>query len=381
MTETHCHSIFYFRNKMNILFLNYEFPPLGGGAGNATYYLLKEFSHYENLHIDLVTSSVDKYKEGNFSHNIKIYYLDIHKEGNLHFQSNFDLLKYSWQAHRLCKKLRKYKKYDLVHAFFGIPCGYIAMKLKIPYIVSLRGSDVPFYNERFYLLDKFIFKRLSKKIWKRTKKVIANSEGLKKLANKVVPDQEISVIYNGVDTEEFRPLEDKQEENKLKIISIGRLIERKGFKYLFESIKNNKQVSLTLVGEGNLQSELKKLAARNNIEVNFLGKINHKDIAKYLQRADLFVLPSLNEGMSNSILEAMACGLPIIATDTGGSKELIKNNGFVVKKADAGSLKKVIENFIANRELIESMGRASREAAEKMSWDNIARDYLKVYKY
>ena len=72
--------------------LNYEFPPLGGGAGNATYYLLKEFSKYDDIEIDFVTSSIDEFKEEKFSKNITIYYLDIGKKGNLHYQSNKNLL-------------------------------------------------------------------------------------------------------------------------------------------------------------------------------------------------------------------------------------------------------------------------------------------------
>jgi uncharacterized membrane protein len=206
---------------MRILILNYEFPPLGGGAGNATYYLLKEFSkpEHKNLGIDLITSSVNKFKIEKFSDNIKIHYLNIGKKGNLHYQSTKDLLSYSWKVYIYSKKIMKKGHFDLIHTFFGIPCGHLAMMLKyeykIPYIVSLRGSDVPFYNKRFYWLDKFVFKRLSKEIWKNSKAVITNSKGLKNLALKASPNQKIDVIYNGVDIKEFKP-EKKKSENKTK---------------------------------------------------------------------------------------------------------------------------------------------------------------------
>ena len=147
---------------MRILFFNYEYPPLGGGAGNATFYLLQEFSKISGLEIDLITSSIDKFKIEELTTNIRIHYLDIGKKNTFHFQSQKDLLIYSWKAYFYAKKLIKQKKFDLTLAFFGIPCGYIAMRLKIPYIVSLRGSDVPGYNERFKILDKFIFSWLRK---------------------------------------------------------------------------------------------------------------------------------------------------------------------------------------------------------------------------
>ena len=322
-----------------ILLLNYEFPPLGGGAGNATYYLLKEFSKNDDLKVDLVTSSTDKYKKEEFSKNIDIYYLDIGKKGNIHYQSNFDLLKYSYKANKFIKKLKKENKYDLLHAFFGIPCGYIAMKSKLPYIVSLRGSDVPFYSKRFYYLDKLFFKRLSVKIWKRAKSVIANSEGLKKLALSSSANQEIGLIYNGVDIDEFSPSENVND--VFTIISTSRLIKRKGINYLLDAfISFNKKfvkTKLVLIGSGDLEKELKSKADGAGISssVEFVGAISHDKLANYYKQADVFVLPSLNEGMSNSLLEAMSSGLAVIATDTGGTAELVnEENGIIINKAN-----------------------------------------------
>jgi L-malate glycosyltransferase len=357
--------------------LNYEFPPLGGGAGNACYYLLKEFSHDNDLTVDLVTSSVGKFKKEKFSQNITIHYLDIQKKGSLHYQSNKDIAMYYFKAYGYCKKLVIANKYDIAHAFFGFPSGYIAMKLGLTYIVSLRGSDVPFYNKRFYWLDKFIFKRLSKKIWKRSKATIANSQGLKQMALKNSPKQKISVIYNGIDIKEFKP-EDKTKNKRLTIISTGRLIQRKGYQYLIPALKNL-DVKLQLIGDGNLDDELKKLARQNNIDVDFLGKKLHKDIAKHLQKADVFCLPSLNEGMSNSVLEAMACGLPVIVTDVGGSRELVNENGFVVKKASVSALRKAIERFLNRPELVKEMGLKSRKIAEGMSWKSASKQYRRMY--
>lgn len=368
--------------KMTVLMLNYEFPPLGGGAGNANYYILKELSRYPDLEIDLVTSSAGKFRYEQFSDNIKVYFLDINKkETGLHYQTNRDLIVYAWKAYRYARKLKKKKRYDLCHAFFGIPCGYLAMKLALPYIVSLRGSDVPFYNRRFYWLDKFILRGLSKKVWSKAKKVIANSEGLKELALVACPNQEVSVIFNGVALEEFCPenTNSRKASGAVKLISVGRLIERKGYHYLIKALQNIKNAELLLIGEGNLKEELEGLAINLGVRVNFLGKVNHECIPGHLRKADIFVLPSLNEGMSNAIIEAMACGLPVIATDTGGSKELIRGNGFMVKKGDISDLKRAIERFIDNPELIEIMGKISKERAEKMGWSEVAANYHAVY--
>ena len=370
---------------MRILMFNYEFPPLGGGAGNATFYLLKEFAKYNNLKIDLITSSVGKYKERQFADNIKIYYLDIKKNKNLHSQSNKDLLKYSRISYSFAKNLIAKKNYDLAHSFFGIPCGYIAMKLKLPYIVSLRGSDVPFYSKKYFLLDKLIFRRLSERIWKDSKAVIANSMDLKNLALESIPYQKIEVIHNGIDLKEFSP--DYKINKEFAIVSTSRLIKRKGIEYLVDGfIEFNKKYNdskLFLIGDGNLKEKLEKKVYEANIQnkVEFLGVIEHYRIANFYKKSDVFVLPSLNEGMSNSLLEAAASGLAIIATNTGGSRELInENNGIIVEKQNSSSIFKALEKIYLDREMLKSMKLASRRKVEKMSWDNTAEKYFEIYK-
>ena len=362
------------------MILNYEYPPLGGGAANATKYILKEFSRHKNIEIDLITSSVDKFKIEKISDNITIHYLNINKNPNkLHSQSKRDLIVYSTKAYLYAKKLMSQERYDLCHAFFGIPCGFIVRNLGIPYIVSLRGSDVPFYSEKYRLLDKFFFKRLSRKIWKQADYVIANSYLLKNLALQSSPDQEIEVISNGIDTNEFMKKEKYNKGKKLKILCVGRLIERKGFAYVIDSIKPlGEKVSLSIIGDGPLREELELQS--QNLDVKFLGVVNHDELSELYKEYDLFILPSFNEGMSNTALEAMAAGLPLLMTDTGGTAELIDGNGFIIKTADSNDITSKINEYITNKDLLEIHGTKSRELAEKMAWETVSQEYFKIYK-
>ncbi|MDA3855137.1 MAG: glycosyltransferase family 4 protein [Candidatus Woesearchaeota archaeon] len=370
---------------MRVIILNYEYPPLGGGAANATKYILKEFSKYENLEIDLITSSTNKFKVEKISRNITIHYLNINKKNkNIHTQSNKDLLIYSLKAYFYTIKLRIKKKYDFIHAFFGIPGGFIAMLQFKPYIVSLRGSDVPFYSKKYELLDKLFFKWLSKVIWFFARDVISNSKGLKELAKKTSKKQKIGIIYNGIDTTEF--ITKKQNENKqtntknkkLKILCVGRLIERKGYKYLIDAIEPIKdKIRIDFIGEGPSKGELKKKSIGLNIK--FLGIIEHDKLSKIYPNYDIFILPSFNEGMSNTVLEAMAAGLGIIVTDTGGTSELIKNNGFIVKTANSKEITKAIQKYLNDKNVLKIHSKKSRELAEKMSWETVAKKYYEYY--
>ena len=101
--------------------LNYEFPPLGGGAANACQYILRELAK-RDIEVDLVTSSaMNRFETENFSTNITIYKLAVGKK-NIHYWTQREILTYSWKARRFAKKLIKEKRYDLCHTFFGIPC-------------------------------------------------------------------------------------------------------------------------------------------------------------------------------------------------------------------------------------------------------------------
>lgn len=378
---------------MKILFFNYEYPPLGGGAANATSCILREYSKINDLRVDLVTASLsDKYEVEKIGENIIIHRLPIGKnQTNLHFQSQKDLVVYSWKALLFANKLAKENNYDLTHSFFSVPCGAISLWLKIakriPYIISLRGSDVPGYSDRF----KFIYvvlKPLIRFIWKKSGAVVSNSQGLKDLALETNKNQKIDIIFNGIDINNFYPEKSIQKNDKF-VITLGgtRITARKGINYLIEAlsvlIPKYPNIFLRLVGEGNEKENLINLTKELKVDnfVEFVGLIPREKIAPYYQEAKLFVLPSLNEGMSNAMLEALATGLPILATETGGTSELVEDgkNGLIVKMQDSKDLAEKIEMIIKDEEGREKMGQMSRQKAEKMSWKSVARKYYDLY--
>lgn len=370
---------------MRILMLNYEFPPLGGGTANANYYLLKEYAKQPELKLDLITGSSDKYKVNKFSKNITIHYLNIYKNNkNLHYQSYKDLLVYSIKSLIYAWKLRLRNKYDLVHSFYGIPCAFVAMLLFKPYIVSLRGSDVPFYNRRFRLLDRFVFVYLNKLVWGRARCVVANSSDLKALALKTTPNLDIKIIPNGVDTEYFIP--DRRIKKEKAILFVGRLIKRKRADLLLRAFgslpeKTKNQWRVWIVGSGPEEKDLKNLAKKLGIEdaVKFFGQRKRNDLKQIYLRASLFVLPSENEGMSNTVLEAVSSGLPAIVTDTGGNREIISNNNGIIIRNGSAELKRALKRLIKNDKALIRSGEKSRNKALSFGWDSVGRQYLSLY--
>ena len=364
---------------MRVLMLNYEFPPLGGGAANANKHILEELTDVEDLKIDLITSSKDRYTEEEFSEDITLYRLDV-KKGQIHHWTQSEILRYFFKGLIKSRQLRKEKDYDIIHAWFGFPSGLMALILNQPYVVSLRGSDVPGYNERFSIQYVFL-KPIIKRVWKNAESVVANSKGLKELAKKTL-DPGIEINTNGVNIEKFQPRDiERDDSDGLDLICVARLTKRKRVSDILKAIQNLEYVNLTLIGEGKEEQNLKELAKDLGIDdqVNFKGYVSHEEIADFYSNSDLFVMPSLNEGMSNTILEAMSSGLPIITTQTGGTAELIKNNGVVVPKKDPEAIKDAIISYREDSEKIKSHSEKSREIAENFTWKQASLEYYEIF--
>lgn len=379
--------------NMRILFFNYEYPPLGGGAANATKNIMNEMSQIEGAQVDVVTSSIDsEYHEEKIGQGVTLHRLSIGKnENNLNYQTKKELMTYLVKAYFFARTLHKKNHYDLSHSFFTVPCGFISLLLyfefKLPYIISLRGSDVPGYSQRFKKLYIFI-KSIVVYIWKKSSAVVANSKGLRELALKSNPKQKIDIIYNGINIDIFKPGR-KENSEPFEIICASRLSHRKGFNYVIDAVQILREkyphIHVTIAGgEGDAGVELKKQVDDLKLGgmVTFTGHYFFEEIAPRYQQADVFVFPSLNEGMSNNMLEAMASGLPIIMTPTGGAEELVEDgkNGFLVAFKNSQDIADKIEKLIANPELVERMGKRSREIAERMSWKNVASQYFDLYK-
>ncbi len=375
---------------MNILMLNYEYPPLGGGAGIATRNILERFRGDDSLNVDLVTSSSGPASLEKFSDNINIHYLDINKKGGrLHSQSQVDLLNYSVRALEYSRDLMEKKEYDIVHAFFGVPCGFIAMMLGKPFIISLRGSDVPFHNPRFRVMDILVFSWLSRIVWKRAERVIANSETLRTSANRVMPGRKIEVIPNGADTEAFSPSGEQRKDDEFRILYAGRLGTVKnvlGLVRAFSIIKRQRpsgRFKLWIAGDGGLKGQMEADVRAEGIEsdVKFFGIVPNKDMPDIYRSADVFILPSVNEGMSVAMLEAMSSGLPVICSESAASGVAAGDCGAIIKKGTPEEIAEaVLAVFDAPGNARAAFSRASRRRAGMFSWKNTADNYKKIYR-
>ncbi len=176
-------------------------------------------------------------------------------------------------------------------------------------------------------------------------------------------NNKIKIVPNYVDTELFKPmLELRNKEEKTVLLFIGRLNKQKNLENLIVALENLDNTRLQIIGAGKLEQELKKLSEDKKVTVEFLGNIPHEELPKYINYADIFVLPSWYEGNPKVLLEAMACGLPILVTDVGGVNNIIKHQdtGYLVQ-TDTVSLRQGIQELVRVEEAQLGLGHKARE--------------------
>lgn len=371
--------------------LNNEFPPLGGGTGTVNQAILNHLSNSHDLQIDLITSSPENiYESEAFGERIKIYKVPVDRF-NIHHASNKELILYALRA--FTNGLRKHhqRRYDLCFAWSAVPAGFCALGLKwisgLPYILRVSGPDIPGFEQRYKTLYPFLTP-LIRKIWRNADVVIAKCAAEADMIRNIDPTLDVTIIPNGVDTNQFKPGDPFLDKGPLKLLCVARLIKRKGQHHLIEAVKRvadqGIDVVLDLVGSGDAEGEYRALVKSLRIEdrINFRGYIPRAKVPDFYALARVFVLPSFNEGMSVATLEAMASGLPVVVTHTPGTEELVDEgvNGFTFSFGDVEELSNIIMNLFNRNGLIERMGINSRRKAQSFTWEFAAENYLNLFR-
>lgn len=198
-----------------------------------------------------------------------------------------------------------------------------------------------------------------------------------------VPSESIRLIHYGVDSFFFQTIDSKKASSRrtLRVATAGYLGLRKGVLHIFDAVSRlgraKDKVELLLFGDW--QPNVRERAFRFGITPTFEGGVAQDELRRWYLDADIFVLPSLAEGQSRAVLEAMASGLPVIVSSHSGFEGLVRDgvDGFIVPPADGHALSQALERFLENPTLIRKMGREARNTAASMPWSRY-RDGLKA---
>ncbi len=274
---------------------------------------------------------------------------------------------------------------DLVHAQWTLSAATAGLGRLVhqrPVVATLHGSDI------FQATKLPLVTWLTRRALRSCDRVMAVSKALAKAAASagVIMEQQVNVVPNGVDVNKFAPAAAAERENI--ILYVGSFIERKGLGCLLEAMPETLRAlpgyRLVLLGEGPqrplLESAAKTLGIADRLE--FVPFLPHDEVRDWMQRAKLLVLPSTEEGMGVVLLEALACGTPVVASAVGGIVEVVSPDvGALVPPADPLTLARAIIEALYDPTNWASLSRAARQRAVSCyAWDHIAEQFIAQYR-
>lgn len=391
-----------------IALFSITYDPFIGGAEVAIKEVTDRLPDFE---FDLFTAKLGK----KLARQERVGRINVYRVGGGH--KLWDKWLYPWRAAALALKLHRQNPYDLAHAVLETYAALAALIFKkrrplVPYVLTLQSGDT----------DSFLWKRtwfwqpLYRQVYTKADKITAISRWLAIRARRYGYKGEIAIIPNGVDVEHFGGAMQKSERNFIRsswgvaekafvIVTASRLVFKNGVDIIIESLKYlPPDVVLVIAGSGEDEEKLKfqvssfpttpsavakaladkrlRRAGKFQDRVVFLGHIDHNSLPRVLKAADVFVRPSRSEGLGNAFLEAMAAGLPVVATPVGGIVDFIKDgeSGLLVAPDNASQLAQVINELKQNSALRQSLIKNGRILVKsKYDWDSIAAAYKNIY--
>jgi glycosyltransferase involved in cell wall biosynthesis len=353
---------------MRVLIFSIAYEPFVGGAEVA----VKEITaRLPDFQFDMVTLNLDgKQKSHERIGNVDVYRINSSK--NL----------FPIKAYLFAKKLHKGKGYKLVWSIMANWAGFAGLffKWRFPqtkFVLTLQEGAT---HEEILRRTRFVAP-IFKKIFFKADVIQVISRYLGDFARRMNPHSHIELIPNGVPILLFEnPAPKPFAGNGVALITTSRLSRKNGLSDVIAALPLlPPQVRFEILGIGELEAELKALAERLGVSerVRFVGFVPYQDIPPYLHHADIFIRPSLSEGLGNSFIEAMAAGLPVVATPVGGIPDFLKDGetGVFCKPSDPQSVAAAVQRLIDDPALRERVkANALAMVRERYDWDLIAEE-------
>ena len=281
----------------------------------------------------------------------------------------------------LVRRLRRQRP-DVLHAFLlhsYLIAAPAARMAGIPVLVAGRRSLGVFKEDHRFLLT---VERLATGA---TDLLIANARAVAEdtLHREGVPGQKVAVVYNGLPEAAFSGFAPARIETALPVVlCVANLKAYKGHRHLLDAMARlqaaGSPCTLVLAGEGDQRAALEQQAAGLAIDMRLLGA--RIDVGNLLARANVVVLPSLHEGMSNAVMEAMAAGRPIVASDVGGLPELLQDRGVLVPPGDPAALASAIGGLLGDPARAAALGaQARRWSRDHLHVDRMVNEHVRIY--
>ncbi len=357
---------------MNILIINFEYPPLGGGGGVATADIARELAKRHTVHV--LTTAFHGLPKNEVIENIHIHRVPVWGRTSLPTATLRSLFTFAPAAFFAGISLMRSISFHVLYAPFVVPSGLPATLLsklfRIPFVVTFIGGDVydpskgisPHRNIFFRIIIRWIAKAASARtaISHDTKTRTIELHGVR---------QPITVVPIGLRVREGIPSASRKDFDipvqAIVAVSIGRLVPRKGYDVLLSAWRKVPEATLVIIGDGPMKEGLQQKIRDYNLQgrVHLMGQVGEIQKNQLLSLADMYVSAAQHEGFGIVFLEAMQAGLPIIAANDGGQRDFLVSgeNALLVAPHDQKGLQEAIVKLLENPVLRQTMGRRNKE--------------------
>jgi glycosyltransferase involved in cell wall biosynthesis len=376
---------------MNVLMLNYEYPPLGGGGGVLNQQLAEELS--QKNQITLITSRFANQPCYEIRRGVEIFRVPVLLRHSPNAASLLSMFSFFPTSLRTGYRLLNTRHFDLVHSMFAIPSApsgfLLAKRFCLPHVLSILGGDV-------YDPSKRLSPHCTPLLHATVKKLLADSDRVVGMSSDIVAravahygvSRPIEVIPHGIQRPLFAPKTRADlgySADAILLTTVGRLIPRKAVHELLAIVREvpSPKVHLVIIGDGPERPKLEALAQSWQVtdRVHFLGNISDEAKFQMLNIADIYLSSTQHEGFGLVFLEAMAVGLPIVSYDNGGQVDFLvdEQTGFLVKLGDHQSLAQRTQTLIDNGALRQRIGQFNRQHVEDYYIASCSRKYQVLY--
>ncbi|MCP4135315.1 MAG: glycosyltransferase family 4 protein [bacterium] len=378
--------------RLKILIINYEFPPLGGGGGVATYDLAVEWA--KKADVDVITSSFKDLQSFEVMDNINVHRVKIFFRKSRDAASFISLLTYLPGAFFKGIGLFRKNRYDVINTHFAVPSGPIGYLLgkifRTPNVLSLHGGDIYDPSKKMSPHKSFFWRSIVKFMLNTATRLVAQSSNTRDNTIKYYkPKQEVAIIPLAFHPP--KPPKKKRKDlninkNDYILITIGRLVKRKAIDVLINALAEikNEKIKLLVLGDGPEQEPLSQLSSDLGIKdrVQFLGYVDEDDKYNYLANANLFTLVSMHEGFGIVYMEGMYFGLPVICSDHGGQTDFLREeeNALLISVGDIQACKAAIEKMYTDKKLYKKCSENNKNKVKDFYAEAVADEYIKVFK-
>lgn len=362
---------------MNILVINYEYPPVGSGGGAACQCVCEAIADAGHR-VDVVTSGMKDLPSHELRNGVNVYRHGCVRRYR-HYANTFELLSGIVPAVRAALQRCNEVRYDLIHCHFVVPSGLatwmVARQTGLPYIITAHGSDVPGYNpDRFDLVHRLI-RPMWRTILGGAEVINTPSQFLRDLLH-THADVAVEVIPYG-----FTPPKHPRVPRQNRILVVTRMFERKGVQHLVEAMRGwDTGWELCIAGDGPYLPTLKEITQRAGVEANFVGYVRGQELVDLYHSAKVFVLPSLSENFPVVLLEALAAGCAIVTTAGTGCAEVVGDAAILVEPQNPAAIRGALETLLKDEREIERLRALALARVTRFNPDRIGDEFERLYR-